>query len=320
MGLSLVRRVGTTVFVAGAVAGLTTGCSDSTSAHTSLNTARALLLQADAALSAVTVKNGIPAGFITGFADSGIYLESGPGIPVGVSAIRALLTAEYSGPGYSLAWQPYFADVSAHADVGYTYGVGTQVYPPSDPSAGTYPLLYLAFWRKIGGTWKLEAWLTSLDSPGSPAGTAPTGPFATPVTTSLPSFPSDGRAADRQSVLGTDAEFSDASVYSGQPLSFTNYADSLGIQMFADYVYGRQAISAAYAGTPLTTVLSWVPAHADVATSNDLAFSVGKYVFFSAIGNTTASFAYGKYMTVWKHEADGTWRYLNDGGAVSPTP
>jgi len=317
---SLVRGMCRTALVVGAVAAVATGCSDSTSPHASLNTARASLVQADAALSAVTAKNGIPAGFITGFADSGIYLEGGPGIPVGVSAIRALLTTEYSGPGYSLVWQPYFADVSAHADAGYTYGVGTQVYPPSDPSAGTYPFLYLAFWRKIGGTWKLEAWLTSLDNPGSPAGTAPTGLFVTPATTSLPSYASGGEAADRQVVLGTDAAFSDASVYSGQQVSFTNYADSLGIQMGADFVYGQQAIKAFYAGTPLTSVLSWVPAYADVATSNDLAFSVGKYVFFSAIGNTSASFSYGKYLTVWKHEPDGTWRYLNDGGAFSPTP
>ena len=320
---ALVRRPSLPLHLAVATLLLLTAvaCSDSTSpSHPDLNTARTSLLAADNALAAATTASGIQTGFAAGFTDSAFLLVGGPGIAHGRDQIMATLATKYPDAGYTFTWTPYFADVSAAADVGYTYGAGSIVYPASNANPGTYPLLYLAFWRKIGGTWKLEAWLSALNLPGTPAATPPTGVFATPTDATRPSYPSSGAATDAASVLLTDAQFSNASVYAGQQVAFTTYADALGLQMFSDYVYGQEAINAAFEGTPLSLVLSWVPKFAEVAKSNDLAFSVGEFIELDATETSPPPTFYGKYLSIWKRESTGEWRYLNDGGAGAPGP
>jgi ketosteroid isomerase-like protein len=89
------------------------------------------------------------------------------------------------------------------------------------------------------------------------------------------------------------------------------YADTLGIQTGADFVYGKTAIRAYYNGTPINQVLSWTPTLADVASSNDLAYTAGPYVFIG----TGAS--YGQYLSIWKREPTGSWRYIQDGGTFT---
>jgi len=274
-------------------------CASSTSpAHVDLNSARAALKSADSALSTTGF------GFVSGFADSAIYEQTGLPIIVGRANIQATLRALYTTPGYSLTWKSFFVDVSSAGDVGYTYGAATQVDPAADTilGPGTQPLVYIAFWRHINGAWKVEAWMMA---PGSATPTAPTGPYVTPTTAASPSYKSSS------SVLATDQAFSDLSVYVGQDSSFTMYADTFGIQTGADFVYGKTAIRAYYNGTPITQVLSWTPTLADVASSNDLAYTAGPYVFVG----TSAS--YGQYLSIWKREPNGTWRYIQDGGTFT---
>jgi ketosteroid isomerase-like protein len=279
---------------------IASACASSTSpAHVDLNAARAALRSADSALSTASF------GFVSGFADSAIYEQTGLPIIVGRTNIQATLTRLYTTPGYSLTWKSFFVDVSAAGDVGYTYGAATQVDPAGDTilGPGTQPLLYIAFWRHINGAWKVEAWMMS---PGSATPTIPTGSFATPTAATSPSY-----ASSATSVLATDQAFSDLSVYVGQDSAFTMYADTLGIQTGADFVYGKTAIRAYYNGTPITQVLSWTPTLADVASSNDLAYTAGPYVFIG----TSAS--YGQYLSIWKREPTGSWRYIQDGGTFT---
>jgi ketosteroid isomerase-like protein len=289
-------------------------CASSTSPSTppNLNTARAALMAADVAFAHVTAQQGLVQGFSTGFADSAIYEQTGEPIIVGKTNILATLTALYSTPGYSLTWTPLFADVSAAGDVGYTYGSAIQVDPASDTilGPGQQPLLYIAFWRQTKGNWKVEAFMLAS---GNGAPTSPSGPYATPTTATAPSYASNGPATDRANVLATDQAFSDLSVYVGQDSSFTMYADTFGVQTGADFVFGKAAIRVFYSTTTINQVLSWTPTLADVASSDDLAYTAGPYVF---IGNSAF---YGQYLSIWKHEANGTWRYLQDGGPFTGT-
>jgi len=283
------------------IALVASACASSTSpAHVDLNSARAALKSADSALATTGF------GFVSGFADSAIYEQTGLPIIVGRANIQATLTRLYATPGYSLTWKSFFVDVSSAGDVGYTYGQAGQVDPAGDTilGPGAQSLLYIAFWRRINGAWKVEAWMMS---PGSTTPTAPSGAYVTPTTATSPSY----AAGDRASVLATDQAFSDLSVYVGQDSSFTMYADTFGIQTGADFVYGKTAIRAYYNGTPINQVLSWTPTLADVASSNDLAYTAGPYVF---IGGGAS---YGQYLSIWRREPNGSWRYVQDGGTFT---
>jgi ketosteroid isomerase-like protein len=273
-----------------------------------LNARRASLLSADSALARATSTQGIVRGFITGFADSAIYEQTGEPIIIGRANILATLTRLFSAPGYSLTWAPLFADVSAAGDVGYTYGAARQTNPTSDTvlGPGEKPLLYIAFWRREGNAWRVEAFMTSVskDTP-----TAPTGPYATPTRDTSPAYPSAGAPADRASVLQADRAFADLSVRTGQDSSFTTYADTFGVQTGRDFVYGRAAIRGFYAGRTVDQVLRWSPTFADVSASNDLAFTAGPYVF------TGKKTFHGGYLSIWRRQPDGGWRYVQDGGS-----
>jgi ketosteroid isomerase-like protein len=58
--------------------------------------------------------------------------------------------------------------------------------------------------------------------------------------------------------------------------------------------------------------LTWKPDFVDVASSGDLGYTYGKYVYTTtdSIGNTSE--IKGVFHTVWKRQADGKWRFVWD--------
>ena len=64
------------------------------------------------------------------------------------------------------------------------------------------------------------------------------------------------------------------------------------------------------AGSPL----SWEPLRAEIAASQDLGYTFGRYALRD--GETVK--AYGVYVTVWKKQPDGSWKFVLDGGGTTP--
>lgn len=61
--------------------------------------------------------------------------------------------------------------------------------------------------------------------------------------------------------------------------------------------------------------LEWWPQHADVARSGDLGWTTGPYEL--SFPGTSTRF-YGYFATVWRKQADGTWRFVADIGTSLP--
>lgn len=55
--------------------------------------------------------------------------------------------------------------------------------------------------------------------------------------------------------------------------------------------------------------LAWWPLHAGIARSGDLGFTTGPFTYDGKPG--------GYYFTVWKKQADGSWKWIYDGGPPS---
>ncbi len=64
--------------------------------------------------------------------------------------------------------------------------------------------------------------------------------------------------------------------------------------------------------------LTWEPDSAEVADSGDLGFTVGQYVSTSRDGDGNPVVSKGKYVTIWKKQADGQWRAILDIGNENP--
>ncbi len=84
-------------------------------------------------------------------------------------------------------------------------------------------------------------------------------------------------------------------------------------------VKGRDAIFATMAEGPKYE-LEWAPEAADVAKSGDLGYTWGESIVRRTGEDGKPIVRHGKYLTVWKRQRDGTWRFVLDMGNPSPPP
>jgi len=236
--------------------------------------------------------------FLSAFADDARYLHPGAPLVRGKDAIRAVL-AGTPGP---VTWTPEYADVSDDATLGYTYG-WTRLADQQGK--------YLACWRRNGGTWRVVAYartpLRAGTAAASPALAAPS-PAATAAVR--------GRA-DSHELLSADSAFAALSVARGARAAFLAFAAEEGVTLGggepAPMNHGRDAIAATFADFPADGVLDWAPVAADVAGSGDLGCTVGEAA-------VTPQRSYSKYLTIWKRQRDGAWKFVVDGGNARPGP
>jgi ketosteroid isomerase-like protein len=254
---------------------------------------RAALLAADRA-------HARSSDFLSAFADDARYLHPDAPLVRGTQAIRAVL----AGAHRPVTWAPEYGDVSDDGTLGYTYG-WTQL--------GDQQGKYLACWRKqADGPWRISAYArTKLANLAST-------PPATPVPTTpevLPAPPVRGRADSRE-LLSADSAFSALSVARGAKTAFVTFAADQAVLLGpggTPMTHGREAIGGAFAGFPADAVLEWAPVGADIAASGDLGCTVGEAA-------VRARGTYSKYLTIWKRQPDGAWKFVADGGNARPGP
>lgn len=249
---------------------------------------RAALLAADRELARST-------DLLSAFADDAAYLYPGARLVRGKNAIRALLDSAGAG---DLTWTPEYADVSDDGTLGYTYG-----WTRSGDQQGKY----LACWRRREGrSWMVTAYTRTRVAPGTTPVPADAGVVSAAVR----------GPADSRQLKSADSAFAALSVARGARAAFLSFAASEAILLGppgTPMTHGRDAIGAAFADFPADAVLDWAPVTADVAGSGDLGCTVGE-------ASISGRNSYSKYLTVWKRQADGTWKFVADGGNARPAP
>lgn len=83
-------------------------------------------------------------------------------------------------------------------------------------------------------------------------------------------------------------------------------------------VLGRAAIAAQAQWDPKTYQLTWTPQGAQMGPSNDMGFTWGHYEGHSKDKNGQPVVISGRYFTVWKKVADGSWKVALDASADEP--
>jgi len=66
--------------------------------------------------------------------------------------------------------------------------------------------------------------------------------------------------------------------------------------------------------------LTWTPVGGDISASGDLGYTYGTFEFRSKDKDGKTHVDYGKYMSVWKLQKDGSWKVALDMGNASPAP
>lgn len=83
-------------------------------------------------------------------------------------------------------------------------------------------------------------------------------------------------------------------------------------------ILGRTAIAAQAQWDPKIYQLSWIPQGAQMGPSNDMGFTWGHYEGRSKDKNGEPVVISGRYFTVWKKLADGSWKVALDASADEP--
>ncbi|MBN8226870.1 DUF4440 domain-containing protein [Corallococcus macrosporus] len=274
--------------------------------------ARAGLRQAEQAMSDASAE----AGFADFLAEDAVMLVEGAYALRGRQAIQTWLAAHPLEQGGTPRWEPVRWDVSADGTLGYSVGTATvDVDGATRKAVGRY----ICVWRQqADGQWRVAAMVRNAATAPMmpPAGFSPanTEPGAAARTLSKDAVLEEAKAADRA--------FSARSVREGMGQAFTAWAAQDAVMLMGDAgLYGHDAIARAYAPFTLEQLdLRWEPVLGDAAASGDLAYTVGRAIWTGKDAQGQPKKDFLKYLTVWRRQADGQWRYVTDGGNSNPGP
>lgn len=129
---------------------------------------------------------------------------------------------------------------------------------------------------------------------------------------------------DSSVLIEVDKAFSDFSLKNGFANAFMTYADENVIKMRDNNspLIGRQQLIAKFSKIAALNhnVLTWSPVKAEIAQSGELGYTFGNYQLKVNLAPGKDTIYYGNYVSIWKKQKDGSWKYILDGGNATPAP
>ena len=151
------------------------------------------------------------------------------------------------------------------------------------------------------------------DDDAAPADTTAGGPA---VDAGTAGGPQSGAPADARVLMEADSAFSAAAARGLE--EFVEFvADSATFFDGSSMQRGRQAVAESWRPlleTPGSSI-SWKPTSGDIAASGDLGYTIGRWEFTGDEGS-----ARGNYVTIWRRQADGSWKVVVDIGDTDAPP
>jgi ketosteroid isomerase-like protein len=135
-------------------------------------------------------------------------------------------------------------------------------------------------------------------------------------------------AGPKDDLIAADKAFSAMSVTKGDPAAFLAYLADDGCLFGTGErppVYGKAAYEKIFAGrshdNDSKSILSWVPAEAEISADGTLGFTDGTWTYDGAPdAQGKREHATGHYLTTWKKDASGAWKVAADMGTTDPAP
>lgn len=119
-------------------------------------------------------------------------------------------------------------------------------------------------------------------------------------------------AANAEVLLDADLAFSDYSAKHGIQKAFIEFAHDSVVLLKPGRmpIEGLQSLVDSYKGrSDSNRLLTWKPIKALIAESGELGYTYGVWTFIAA--NDTSK---GTYLTIWKKNNKGEWKYIADTG------
>jgi ketosteroid isomerase-like protein len=272
------------------------------------------LLRADLSRADSAARLGVAGGLSAVLTDDVIYLRGGLPLLRGRSVARMVLASDTSLSRATVRWQPVRVEVSRDGKNGYSYGYAVFASPKQETPAVRVDR-YLAFWRRVGEHWKISGYAETYGTPPAlvTASDAILAGMLADVAMSQRTGPLDA-------IRSADTKFSQEASRIGAGAAFGQFA-APDAQIFSgpgEFVTGPDAIAQSFGPPNGRSSLVWHPVEGEMSSSGDLGFTVGNAVFTDQREGGEPLVRYSKYLTVWKKQRDGTWKYVVDGGSARP--
>lgn len=113
-------------------------------------------------------------------------------------------------------------------------------------------------------------------------------------------------------LIEADIDFSNYSLKNGFQKAFIEFADDSVILLKVNRmpIIGKTELIKSYEGkSDSGMILTWKPAKAILASSGELGYTYGFWMFVAQKDTSK-----GTYLTVWKKDGNGHWKYIADTG------
>jgi len=254
----------------------------------------ASLVETERAFARASVELGVRNSFLAFFADDAINFWPHP-----LNAREALLKqpAPSERPTTTLNWEPALADVSGAGDLGYTTGPTLTTDDKQKPIRSGY---YFSIWRRQSdGNWKVEL---DIGVKTPPTNSLPPQSLRTP--TQFARGNNRRSAGEGQNVLmNLERKFPTSTNVIEAFLKLITDDAQLNYDGYFPAV-GRKEIRAFLAERRFTP--KWEPIRAVVSSSNDFAYTYGKYVWKETT-QPQSVVKTGYYVHVWRRDAKDRW-------------
>jgi ketosteroid isomerase-like protein len=125
----------------------------------------------------------------------------------------------------------------------------------------------------------------------------------------------------KKEIMDTDRAFSAMSKDKGMNEAFIFYAANEVIKPNPNHqpVVGKEALIKFYKNSaPKDAELTWEPLKADA--DGDIGYTFGNYFLKTRTPDLRDTVLYGNYVSIWKRQPDGQWRFVLDTGNSTPEP
>ena len=252
------------------------------------------LADTERAFAAETVKVGFRDGFAKYFADDGIGFGPHP------ERTREKLLKSPPATGLRkliFNWAPMFGDISAAGDLGYT--TGPVLYTPQGPDAKPpFHGMYFSVWQKqADGSWRVVIDM----GVGTPNAVAS-------IDTKFVAANNVSRKASSGKFDPVDYRLLDQKFWSS--IARTSPTKAYNSRLDDEFRIHREGFLPITDRTGIVAIARQTKFEfidGKIASSNDLAFTYGKYETVNHVPEET-----GYYVHVWRRNGAGEWKLLAD--------
>lgn len=120
---------------------------------------------------------------------------------------------------------------------------------------------------------------------------------------------------EKEAMKQADIAFSNLSKQKGMKAAFMQYMDTAAVMLRPGRspLKGMDAAQLIYNTNDSSFILTWVPRGAEISSSGDLGYTYGIWTSYQKKWLSDSS-SQGTYVTIWKKQANGSWKFVLDTG------